>query len=232
VANFNTHLTVAASVSGVLAIGVIVTELATIKAACLYALLGTLGGILPDVDAPKSIPTRLLFPSLGVFLASLIVATLIKRFSWLELAPLWVAIFLGAHYGLPKLFAKFTNHRGNFHSILAALLFGFISTATLYHIFGMREFVAWFAGAFVTTGYLAHLLLDEIYSVDVANKRLKKSFGSALKLASARHKLSTVLLLLATLSVFQFTPSTKEVVKILSHPYTHKIIKMKLGPLG
>ena len=37
------------------------------------------------------------------------------------------------------------------------------------------------AGA-VVAGFLSHLLLDEIYSVDCHGLRLKKSFGTALKL--------------------------------------------------
>jgi hypothetical protein len=36
------------------------------------------------------------------------------------------------------------------------------------------------AGA-LAAGYLSHLVLDEIYSVDVRNVRIKSSFGTALK---------------------------------------------------
>ncbi len=34
----------------------------------------------------------------------------------------------------------------------------------------------------VTIGYIVHLVLDEIYSVDLKNRKIKKSFGTALKL--------------------------------------------------
>ncbi len=216
-ANFNTHLTVATSVSGALAIGLFFTDLVPPTAACLYWLLGTLGGILPDVDAPQSVPNRLLFRALGIFLACFFVISQLEQFFWYEFALLWIVIYFGVRYGLSKLFAQFTAHRGNFHSMLAALLFGFIAAAAAYRLLETSELLAWFAGLFVTVGYFVHLLLDELYSVDLANSKLKKSFGSALKIASIRHKFSTILLLLATLGVFQLTPSIDALVKIPSH---------------
>jgi len=216
-ANFNTHLTVATSVSATLAIGLFLSDYASAKAAFLYWLLGTLGGILPDIDAPHSIPTRLLFTSLGILFASFLVITEFKQLSWLALSCLWIVSYLSVRYGLSKLFNKLTVHRGNFHSILAALLFGFLTTATSYHVLEIGELLAWIAGLFVMVGYVVHLLLDELYSVDLSNAKLKKSFGSALKIASTHHKISTVLFVLATLGVFLLTPSTNQLVKILSH---------------
>jgi hypothetical protein len=38
----------------------------------------------------------------------------------------------------------------------------------------------------VVAGFLTHLILDEIYSIDVHGVRLKKSFGTALKFYSTR----------------------------------------------
>jgi hypothetical protein len=40
-------------------------------------------------------------------------------------------------------------------------------------------------GFTATAGYLIHLLLDEIWSVDFEGRRLKKKFGSALSLRSS-----------------------------------------------
>ncbi len=213
-ANFNTHLTVAASVSSVLSIGLLFTDLITVKAAFFYGLLGILGGILPDIDAPKSIPTRILFTLLGILLATLIVVNQFKQLSWFKLTSLWIISYLGIFYGLSLLFQKLTIHRGNFHSILAALFFGFFTTATAYHLLELSEKLAWFAGLFVIAGYLIHLLLDELYSVDLTNIKLKQSFGTALKIASFRHQLSSLLLLLATIEAFLLTPNTDTLVKL------------------
>jgi hypothetical protein len=230
VANFTTHLTVATVVSGMIASVVLIMGLATLKAAFLYWLLGSLSGVLPDIDAPNSVPTRLLFTALGLFLASFVVIVQLTQFSLLELLPVWLLTYLGIRYGLAGLFNKLTIHRGNFHSILAACLFGFMTTAITYHVLNIREFIAWFAGFFVILGYLVHLFLDELFSVDLENNRLKKSFGSAFKLIDKRYKTSAVFLLLATLGSFWFTPSTEKVTKILLHEHTRQMIKMKLLP--
>jgi membrane-bound metal-dependent hydrolase YbcI (DUF457 family) len=74
----------------------------------------------------------------------------------------------------------YTVHRGMFHSIPAALVFG--EAAFLLDggdNLGLRIFIA----AAVSIGYLSHLVLDEIWSVEWSHGlHLKKSFGTALKL--------------------------------------------------
>lgn len=210
-ANFNTHLTVATSISGTFALGLFATELATAKAVFFYWLLGTIGGILPDIDAPHSIPAKLLFTVSGIVLASLLVVSQLNQFFWVELIVLWIITFIGCRYGLLKLFARLTCHRGQFHSILAALLFGLSITVMAYQSLAVHAQIAWFAGGFVFIGYLVHLLLDEIYSIDITQQRLKKSFGSAFKLANTRHKFSTLLLILANIFLLLWTPSLDKI---------------------
>jgi hypothetical protein len=225
-ANFKTHFTVAITISSTLTIGLLILNLATPKTALFYASLGTLGGILPDLDAPHSIPAQLFFTLSGILFASLLTMSQLPKLSQVELLLLGGMTYFSVYYGMSKLVAKLTSHRGNFHSILAAFWFCLATTAGAYQLFATRELVAWLAGAFVTIGYLIHLLLDEIYSVDLANRKLKNSFGSALKLASLRYKMSTLLLLLATLGTFLFTPSTDKVVKILCNPHTYRPFKI------
>jgi hypothetical protein len=58
-------------------------------------------------------------------------------------------------------------------------------------------------------GYLVHLTLDEIYSVDVMDRRVKSSFGTALKLADRQHPMHTLVMAGATLlAVFAAPPTT------------------------
>lgn len=227
-ANFKTHLTVAATLSSTLTVGLLIIDLATPKTALFYTLLGTLGGILPDLDSPHSIPAQLFFTLSGILVASVLTITQSSQLSQVELLLLGGVTYFSVSYGLSKLVAKLTIHRGNFHSILAAFWFGLATTACSYQLFEIRELVAWLAGAFITFGYLVHLLLDEIYSVDLTNRKLKNSFGSALKLASWRYKMSTSLLLLATVATFLFTPSTDKVAKILCNPHTYQQLKTQL----
>jgi len=92
------------------------------------------------------------------------------------------------------LFAGITEHRGLFHSLPAALLFGLSTVSIGIHMLGWSLHFAWLAAAFVSGGYLLHLLLDEIYSVNFMGSTLKKSFGSALTLFTRSSWLSYLLL--------------------------------------
>jgi len=58
-ANFKTHVSVAAALSGVLATGFLAAGVAAPKDVWLYFAMGTVGGVLPDIDADHSIPGRM-----------------------------------------------------------------------------------------------------------------------------------------------------------------------------
>ncbi len=95
-------------------------------------------------------------------------------------------------------FHKLAHHRGIWHSILAALFCAVATAVVFANVFDRHAGVAWLAGGFMFIGYLVHLTLDEIYSVDVMDTRIKASFGTAMKLfdrrypyASARHGCSS-----------------------------------------
>jgi membrane-bound metal-dependent hydrolase YbcI (DUF457 family) len=89
------------------------------------------------------------------------------------------AVYLLVRFGFARFLKMYTVHRGMFHSIPAAIIFGelafLLASGDLY----MRFYKA---GA-VLIGYLSHLILDEIYSVEWGRRgpRLKRSFGTALK---------------------------------------------------
>jgi hypothetical protein len=78
-------------------------------------------------------------------------------------------------------------------------------------------------------GYVMHLVLDEIYSVDLTGARVKRSFGTALKLISANVK-ATTCLVLATIVVFYTTPSAEKFVPTVLNFDTYKNIKGQLLP--
>ena len=128
-----------------------------------------------------------------------------------------------------KLFARFSVHRGVFHSLLAAVFFGFLTTSLTYHLFRLSALGAWMSGLFVSVGYVIHLVLDEIYSVDLTGARVKRSFGTALKLISADVK-ATTCLVLATILVFFATPSAEKFVHTVLNFDTYKSIKGQLLP--
>ncbi len=201
-ADFRTHLAVASTVSGVIAIGGMVAGLATPREVVLFFGAGTIGGILPDIDSDHTIPVQILFSVLSVALAFMSVFSKADTYSVVELSCLWILVHLFVRHVLYKIFAKFTVHRGIFHSQLAAIFFLFLSAAAGYHMFALSTVSAWLVGCFVALGYMIHLLLDEIYSVDISGARIKKSFGTALKFASVQEFKTSVALSVATVAVF------------------------------
>ena len=88
-------------------------------------------------------------------------------------------MFLFIRFVVAMCIKKVTTHRGMIHSIPMAVLCGelvfFVVTGTV-----AERFVK---AAALTAGFLSHLILDEVYSIDStgAALRIKKSFGTALK---------------------------------------------------
>ena len=173
-ANFKTHITVAAALSGCLATGFLEVGIATPKDVWLYFALGTLGGILPDIDADNSIPGRILFSFFAMVLAFLTLFSRANFYSIVELSILWMVTYMVVRYIIFQMFAKLTVHRGIFHSILAAVFFYFLTTDISYYLFSLNALNAWVAGLFVFIGYLIHLTLDEMYSVRMGWMRLDR----------------------------------------------------------
>ncbi|MBM4069091.1 MAG: metal-dependent hydrolase [Planctomycetes bacterium] len=141
-----------------------------------------MAGLLPDLDSDSSVPNRTLFRIAAPF-AGLVTLqhALIEGLS-LERALLRMLLaFLIVRYVCCYLMRKMTVHRGMFHSIPAMLIAGLTVFLIYLHLEGrLRLFLA---GA-VVAGYLSHLILDEICAVDFQGGRIKKPFGTALKLFS------------------------------------------------
>lgn len=141
-----------------------------------------IGGMLPDIDSDSGIPFR---ESMG-FAAAIIPVLMLSRFKALglnfeQMVLICGAMYLFVRFGLARLLARYTVHRGMFHSLPAALIFaGVAFLVTDYGDLQMR----YFKSAGLLLGVMSHLLLDEIYAVEWAGGRwrFKKSFGTAMKL--------------------------------------------------
>ncbi|MCB1650338.1 MAG: hydrolase, partial [Pseudomonadales bacterium] len=88
-ADFNTHLMGAMAVSGVTATALTMTGMFPHQAVIGYFVLGVIGGLLPDIDSPNSIPVRIAFAALAVVAGFLLVFTFGQRYSLVELLVLW-----------------------------------------------------------------------------------------------------------------------------------------------
>jgi hypothetical protein len=81
-------------------------------------------------------------------------------------------------------------------------------------------------------GYLTHLTLDEIYSVDVMDTRLKASFGTALKFFDRRHAGSSLAMAAATAAAIIISPSTSTFVEGVSSRNLWTGLEQRLLPSG
>jgi hypothetical protein len=88
-----------------------------------------------------------------------------------------------------------------------AALSGLITSAISLNGFGLTEQQAWYSGLFVGCGFLLHLLLDELCSVDISSVKIKRSFGTACKLLSFNAWLTSSLLYLAVACACYYSPN-------------------------
>lgn len=188
-ANFQTHITTSA-VLGV-AVGAFGNYYLGYDwgAVFLAAGLTAIGGMLPDLDSDSGIPVREMFGLAGVIVPLL----LLERFARMGLTIEQLLVLLGGvylliRYGVAELFKRITVHRGMFHSIPALLISGL--AIFLMHAPGqlqseeMRRRLFYAAGTMI--GFLSHLVLDELYAVDLMGvvPKLNQFAGSAIKLKS------------------------------------------------
>jgi len=223
-ANFNTHLGVAAVASGMFATLCLQVGFVDSKDALLLASAGVIGGILPDVDLHYSHPSRILFSLLGIVVAFLWVFSAKNQLSILELWGAGLGIYLFVRFPIWALFQNVTVHRGSIHSISCALLFGFITAALSFHAFGKGAFISWLVALFIFAGFILHLVLDEIYSVDFMGYRLKRSFGTALKLFDSNEKISSGVIVAGIIFTWFFTPDASQFIDTLTSVETYRVI--------
>jgi hypothetical protein len=207
-ANFTTHIGVGTIISGGLATLTLAANVVAPENLVAVTMAGVLGSVLPDIDLKDSRPSRALFSGLAVFFSFVVLFTLAHKFSVVELWILWLGTLLGVRYVVHAIFHRMSYHRGIYHSILAALFFAFLTAVIYKHLLGRHEGVAWLAAAFMFIGYMVHLTLDEIYSVDVMDTRIKASFGTAIKLLDKKHPGHSAAMAIAAIAAFMLTPST------------------------
>lgn len=227
-ANFNTHFGVAAVGSGMLATLCLQVGFVDAKEALLLATAGVIGGILPDIDLHYSHPSRILFSLLGIVLAFLWVFSAENDMSIIELWGAGLGIYLLVRFPIWSAFHKLTVHRGAIHSIGTAVFAGLITSVISYHMFGRTPFVSWLLAWFVFLGFILHLALDELYSVDFMGHRLKRSFGTAMKLLDFKNHISIGITTFGIVFTWLFTPDSRQFIDTLMSVETYRLILERL----
>ena len=169
-------------------------------------LTGILAGLLPDVDSDHSASLKVVFNTLGVLSGVLLLAGAGRQYPLLLVWAGIIAIPVFCTQVLKPLCCKLTVHRGNWHSLLTAVFLSVNVTIAAWYITRLPARVSWLAGIFMLAGFLTHLLLDEMYAVDVSNLRLKRSFGSACKLFSRKTPVISAFMVLILLGEIPFLP--------------------------
>jgi len=156
--------------------------------ALLAAGLCSVGGMMPDFDSDSGIPVRHLFGLSGMAAPLLLMPRFLDAGFSIEKALMLAAIaYFVVRYVMAEFFKRFTVHRGMFHSIPAMLIAGLV----VFHLYqhaqlALRQFMS----LATMIGFLSHLVLDELYAVDLNGlvPRLNKAAGSAMKLFSPSWK--------------------------------------------
>ncbi len=215
-ANFPTHIGIGTLACGALATLTLAADVVAPENLVAVTVAGVLGSILPDIDLKDSRPSKAMFSGLAAFFSFIVLFVGADKLSIAELWLLAMGTFLFVRYVAHFIFHRMSYHRGIYHSILAGVFFAFFTAAVYKHLLGRHEGVAWLAAGFMFIGYLVHLLLDEIYSVDVMDTRIKASFGTAMKLFDYRKLGHSAAMAAATAGLFMLTPPTTTFTKGIS----------------
>jgi hypothetical protein len=226
-ANFNTHLSVALAASAGAALTAVNLQIITVTDAPWMIAFGAIGGMLPDIDSGHSKPIKLFFTALALFTLLTVVDVFKSRFPAHWLLLMAAASYFAVRYGALTVFDCFTSHRGIFHSVLTAVFFCLLMVCIGCYLLRWDNLHSWLSGLFVGFGFIVHLLLDEIYSVDLTNRRMKKSFGTALKLYSYKNLTTSGLMAACTLSLALITPQPQPLISAWQKQNTLKVAAKK-----
>jgi hypothetical protein len=215
-ANFPTHIAVGTVVSGALATVTVAADMVAPENVIAVTLAGVLGSVLPDIDLKDSRPARAMFSGLAVFFSFAVLFGLERKYSIAEMLVLWLGTLFFVRYVAKEVFSRFSYHRGVWHSLLALAFCAFVTAWVFHTLLRRDEGVAWLAAIFMGVGYLTHLILDEIYSVDVMDTRVKASFGTALKLFDYRHLGHSAAMAVTAALVFMAAPPSGRFIETIT----------------
>ena len=211
-ANFNTHFTVAAGASAVVSATLLSMEVVTPEQAVIAFGVGTLGGLLPDVDSSHSTSIKVGFNVLSLLMTIMLIFVKSSSYSLIEMLIVASLVFMGIRYAFLEFFRKISKHRGMFHTIPVAIIWGIVIAIMCQWFFDLNSLISWVYGFMIILGYLVHLSLDELYSVDLGNRRMKKSSGTALKFGMFKNRqqqIHTAVLYAVIPLLFMIAPNTE-----------------------
>ena len=142
-------------------------------------------GMLPDLDSDSGRPVKEIFGLLAAIAPLLLVGRVL---AWFRLPPdretvmlTLMLLYLFFRYVAAGVVKKVSVHRGMFHSIPAMIISGELACLAYPSDVPSVKFLMGFG---TILGFLSHLLMDELWSVQVKGIRvgLKSSSGTAFKM--------------------------------------------------
>ena len=181
-ADFRTHVTTS-SVLGVGYAGMGIAMGVNIESALVGGGLCGVSGMLPDLDSDSGIPIR---EATG-FAAGIVPMLLVDRFRTMDMpydrmVLITALLYFIIRFAGASLLGRFTVHRGMFHSLPTGLIFAGLAFLICGPAGDYQ--VRYFKAGAVFFGFMSHLFLDELYSIEWKGGRwrFKRSFGTAIKL--------------------------------------------------
>lgn len=185
-AEFKTHLASGLSTgAGIAIVSALYFHLNSLQVFSV-AVMGSLGGILPDLDSDSGKPVNFLFGTIAVLVPALL---LVKVSVYVTPSIEFLVFYFVVSYVVinnivGELIKKITVHRGIMHSIPFSVLCGEIGYL-LYLSSGPDLALA--VGIAIFIGCINHLILDELNAVSIKYgvvPVIKRSFGTAMKIYS------------------------------------------------
>ncbi len=180
-AGFKTHITASTVVGvGYGYLGLVHFGL-PLQSCLLAGGMCSISGMLPDLDSDSGVPLR----ETTLFASAVVPMLLIDRLQDLgvpreSMVLAACVVYLLMRFAVVGFFRRYTVHRGMWHSIPAAISMGLFAYLAMHCA---QENIRVFKAVAVFTGFMVHLILDEIWSIEfgIGGLRLKKSFGTAMK---------------------------------------------------
>jgi membrane-bound metal-dependent hydrolase YbcI (DUF457 family) len=177
-ADFKAHTSVGTLWGLLLGTVSVISDFCSLIGGIVILFLAATSSAAPDIDSDTGRPRELVLSFLGIAIPIVLFFNISDSTSSENILAATLISFFLVRYILGYLLAKFTVHRGLWHSVPAAVL---CSEITYLLFFDLPVKVRLLYAIAVLGGFISHLLLDELYSVKVLALETKRSFGTALK---------------------------------------------------
>ncbi len=209
-ASFEYHVNIAVVTTGILITPIYSAQLLDVNQSLIILSIGLIGGLLPDLDSDNSKPIQIIFKMMSIFLPLLVLISIGENLPILYMIGLWILSTILLQILFFQLFLKLTVHRGIFHSIPMGVVFAQSTVLIFYYTLQQDLVFSTIAGIFLFVGFIVHLLLDELVSVNALGFRMKKSLGTAFKFYDKHNRFGTIALYFIILFLYFVMPAEIE----------------------